>query len=308
MLRLLLILLQMMITESCLVRMRVYQQYIRYITPAYDTPQNSSVSSSQTCGQSRNLSPARILGGDTVSYGQYPWTAILSISGAQDTMCTGSLVSQQHVLTAGHCVQVKGVQVEVVLGELDFMNRLEGQEILQFTAVKIFLHPDYRGSVGVSDQAPRYDLAILLLDRPVQSSVIIPVCLPPPGMVIRQGTMATVAGWGRTSSFTTSSSTTSSSSLQAAQVMVLTREECVNQPGSSPPLNDQLCAGVSGARQGPCPGDSGGPLLVPGQGGGGDWVVVGVVSHGPQVCGLTPVIYSSVSHSRGWIDSVINQP
>jgi len=104
--------------------------------------------------------------------------------------------------------------------------------------------------------------------------------------------MATVAGWGRTS-FITTSSTTSSSSLQAAQVMVLTREECVDQPGSSAPLSDQLCAGVSGARQGPCPGDSGGPLLVPGQGGGGDWVVVGVVSHGPQE--LSSLLMSSSS-------------
>ena len=244
MLRLLLLLLLMMITESCLVRMRVYQQYIRYITPAYDTPQNSSVSSSQTCGQSRNLSPARILGGDTVSYGQYPWTAILSISGAQDTMCTGSLVSQQHVLTAGHCVQVKGVQVRVVLGELDFMNRLEGQEILQFTAVKIFLHPDYRGSVGVSDQAPRYDLAILLLDRPVQSSVIIPVCLPPPDMVIRQGTMATVAGWGTFQS----GGNTSPNTPYEADVDTITNTACTTNTLYNPGeiTTNMICARRSG--------------------------------------------------------------
>ena len=305
----------MMSAESCLVRMRLYHQYLSYISPDSDeaylqntTAKEPPLHPEQTCGKSQSLSPNRILGGHAVSYGQYPWTAILSISGpATDTLCSGSLVSQEHVLSAAHCVQEKGIQVRIVLGELDYMDRLESQEIMQFKARKIHLHPKFRRIEGKDNQAPKYDLAILLLDRPVlSSSMIIPICLPPLGLHLNRNTPGTVAGWGRIGQ---TSSSPASSILQAATVPILSRYECVHQhqPGSSMPSVDQLCAGVSGDKKGPCPGDSGGPLMVPQQGG-NSWILVGVVSNGPQICGLTPVIYSSVSHSIDWISKVVGLP
>ena len=44
----------------------------------------------------------RIIGGDRASAGQFPWQVSVVIDG--QSFCGGSLISQDWVLTAGHCV------------------------------------------------------------------------------------------------------------------------------------------------------------------------------------------------------------
>jgi len=102
-----------------------------------------------------------------------------------------------------------------------------------------------------------------------------------------------VSGWGRT---TTASNVISSTSLQAVSVPILSGDLCARQPGGSFPHPDQLCACLSGDDSGPCPGDSGAPLMVK-MSDGLTLMLVGVVSYGPKECGLTPVIYSSILHN-----------
>ena len=63
------------------------------------------------------------------------------------------------------------------------------------------------------------------------------------------------------------------------QVPVLSRSECAQQPGSSVPHRDQLCAGLSGSSHTACPGDSGGGLMARDQAS-GRWDLIGVVSTG----------------------------
>ena len=64
------------------------------------------------------------------------------------------------------------------------------------------------------------------------------ICLPPPGLVLEPGTLATVTGWGRLG---VGEAAPHSSSLQAVTVPVLTREECQQEPGASTPTPDQVC-------------------------------------------------------------------
>ena len=146
---------------------------------------------------------------------------------------------------------------------------------MQFKARTIHLHPKFRRIEGKDNQAPKYDLAILLLDRPVlSSSMIIPICLPPPGLHLNKNTSGTVAGWGRIGQ---TSSSPASSILQAATVPILSRDECVHQhqPGSSMPSVDQLCAGVSGDKKGPCPLSRGFWWSSNGASTGGKWLDTG---------------------------------
>ena len=64
-------------------------------------------------------------------------------------------------------------------------------------------------------------------------------------------------------------------------------------------LNFQLCAGGTYTDQSACPGDSGGGLQV--QDNSGRWTLVGIVSNGPSVCGLQPVVFHKVENSIDWI-------
>ena len=61
----------------------------------------------------------------------------------------------------------------------------------------------------------------------------------------------------------------------------------------------QLCAGGTLTEESACPGDSGGGLQI--QDDLGRWTLVGIVSNGPSVCGLQPVVFHKVENSIDWI-------
>jgi secreted trypsin-like serine protease len=47
----------------------------------------------------------RIIGGNAARAGQFPFAAAISVQTANSKFfCGGSLLTQKHVLTAGHCV------------------------------------------------------------------------------------------------------------------------------------------------------------------------------------------------------------
>ncbi|CAN7984348.1 unnamed protein product [Ixodes hexagonus] len=66
------------------------------IKPRYYGP----VKNDPYCGRSGGRI-SRIVGGKEAEFGQFPWQAFIQVSGSR---CGGTLVSRQHVVTAGHCV------------------------------------------------------------------------------------------------------------------------------------------------------------------------------------------------------------
>ena len=52
-----------------------------------------------TCGLPNK--PSKIFGGEEALPHEYPWNVFVTMNGM---VCGGSLISNQHVLTAGHCV------------------------------------------------------------------------------------------------------------------------------------------------------------------------------------------------------------
>ncbi|CAH2006374.1 unnamed protein product [Acanthoscelides obtectus] len=57
-----------------------------------------------SCGKSNSYE--RIVGGSAAKLGQYPWMAnlIRKDKGHIDLLCGGSLINENHVLTAAHCI------------------------------------------------------------------------------------------------------------------------------------------------------------------------------------------------------------
>ena len=79
-----------------------------------------------------------------------------------------------------------------------------------------------RGHPRYSYEEADYDFSILFLSSPLTfSSAVAPVCLPASTQSLYTGQVATVTGWGLTSSGGSPAST-----LQEAEVEVISNQEC----------------------------------------------------------------------------------
>ena len=85
-----------------------------------------------------------IVGGTALPNGKYPFVAYVKLyrNGKPYASCGGSLIDQDSVLTAAHCLENTTGAV-VVVGRTDLRKKNWGQEI---GASRPFIHPRYNGS------------------------------------------------------------------------------------------------------------------------------------------------------------------
>ena len=142
----------------------------------------------------KSTSGNRIYRGGNSTKNEYPWQAYLDIKldDGNRTYCGGSLISNQHILTAAHCTEDTSVAgIHVLLGEHDISETRE----FAVPISKITDHPDY----SYDGHHLYNDLSILTLASPVVfSHSILPICLPGYAKKNYKGEVATVTGWGRT--------------------------------------------------------------------------------------------------------------
>jgi secreted trypsin-like serine protease len=230
-----------------------------------------------------------IIGGTEKPVGSYPFMAALLAKGRGNPhdrqFCGGSLLDANVVMTAAHCVVgAQPKQLETVIGRTVLSQKNQGH---LRNVTDIVVHPRYaRGQEA-------YDIAFLMLDKPVTGTA--PVNLPTAGTdaLIRPGTKATVIGWGNTDTEVPDYP----DRLRAVDVPIVSHIECkASYPGYDKKVN--VCAGVEGKDS--CQGDSGGPMFrkLPGRRG---VFQTGIVSYGDGCAAQgAPGVYTYTGSAKLW--------
>jgi secreted trypsin-like serine protease len=262
-----------------------------------------------------------IVGGRPADQGKYPWQVrIYSNMDDQIGFCGGSIIADQWVLTAAHCV----LDVQAVVVGYGNVDRTQTKKI---PSEKIIVHPAYLAG-------EKADVALIKLAKPIPNAEAIGYTdAAEERKFMPAGATVTVTGWGAIWDFPAFNNAVqvmagrsalnerkllSDEELQAPRLLhevdveVIDPAECkavyegLQVPAFS--IGDtEICAtGPSGGKDS-CFGDSGGPLVVAADNKRG-YSQVGIVSWGPQ-CGnpLFPGVYTRVSSFADWIKSNTGQ-
>ncbi|GAA3458518.1 secreted trypsin-like serine protease [Saccharothrix longispora] len=214
----------------------------------------------------------QVVGGTRAAQGEFPWMVRLSMG------CGGSMLTDQLVLTAAHCVTRTGnnTSITATYGSVD----LQSSSRITRTSTYVHRSPTYNTSTGG-------DWAIIKLAAPITGASLLPIATT---NAYNTGVF-TVAGWGATSE-----GGGQSRYLLKANVDYIDDTTCKN---SDPYYSDlipaaELCAGLPQGGVDTCQGDSGGPMFR--RDNAGAWVQVGIVSHG-NGCARpdNPGVYTEVS-------------
>ena len=238
-----------------------------------------------------------VVGGTPAASGALPWMTFLWIETTPNTIfrCGGSLIAPQWVLTAAHCLN-EATAVRAITGRTTAPVSLDDPDIV--FADDWHVHPGYVPSMfGV------FDIALVELSE-ASTAQTLHLANPADSPLYTAGTLATVAGWGRTGDDAPSSQV-----LLTGEMPIRSSADCA-AAFLTFDATFNTCAGysLSEASQpvGSCLGDSGGPLFLAS----GDTralVQVGIVSYGAGVCtSLThPGVYMRVSEFYEFVDDVV---
>ncbi|CAH0728371.1 unnamed protein product, partial [Brenthis ino] len=261
----------------------------------------------------------RIVGGLIAGIDEFPWLARIKYRnkfGEEYYACSASLITNQYLITAAHCLTDKiGKPISVRLGEWDEQTERDCQKHLQDficndkpvdkNISEIFMHDDFDVK-----SAKKGDIALLKLDEPIPfTEFITPVCLPSTEYVTQQDYVLDssywTAGWGITE-FDLPSPLKRKVSLNT-----VSSDICHTIYSEIPEefFETLICAGgVEGKDT--CSGDSGGSLVkMVTEDYEKNWYLFGITSTGPKRCGSEgmPGIYTRITSYMDWIRKTIRR-
>jgi trypsin len=240
----------------------------------------------------------RIVGGETTTIEQWPWQVALACepgsspqcleneNGFFRQFCGGSLVAEDIVITAAHCVYDDEPEVLAFEPASDFevftgrttLSSSQGQEI-DVQEIYYFID-DGMGNPTLQAQSDpqvdpeselfdpvtmEWDVAILLLESE-SSSQPIKIAGADETVLWEAGRTAFISGWGDLES----GAGDFPDDLHAAEIEMISDETCGSGSSYGTDFIEEtmVCAGVLEGGRDTCQGDSGGPLVVPVDGGG----------------------------------------
>uniref|UniRef100_A0A3P8TAX8 Peptidase S1 domain-containing protein n=1 Tax=Amphiprion percula TaxID=161767 RepID=A0A3P8TAX8_AMPPE len=218
--------------------------------------------------------------------GGWPWRAALNVSGS--VSCSGSLISNEWILTAAHCISPADLNTTVVHLGLD--------NEATWRLADIVRHPLY-DSVTFEN-----DICLLKLAAPVNFTTDIqPICLAAADSTFYNGISSWVTDNDPTGKQQNAKVLIQTLQRINAPIMGNNECQCYHQPQNI--TGNMICAGRLGGGRNLCQGDSGGPLMSKS---GSTFIQSGVVSWGIGCAQPSnPSVYTRVSSFHKWINDTV---
>uniref|UniRef100_A0A8C1PQU6 Suppression of tumorigenicity 14a n=1 Tax=Cyprinus carpio TaxID=7962 RepID=A0A8C1PQU6_CYPCA len=251
---------------------------------------DGSDESNCNCGK-KAYTKSRIVGGQDADVSEFPWQVSLHVKNTPH-VCGASIISEQWLVTAAHCVQddakIKYSQPGTWEAYLGLHTQKEKPKSTKRLIKQIIPHKNYNSYTYDND------IALMELDSPVTfSETIRPICLPAATDVYPAGETVTISGWGATREGGGGATV-----LQKANVRIINSTVC-DELMSGQITSRMTCAGVLSGGVDACQGDSGGPMSIFSN---ERMYLAGVVSWGDGCARRNkPGIYTNVPKFRAWI-------
>ncbi|MBA4143778.1 MAG: serine protease [Nitrosospira sp.] len=242
--------------------------------------------------QSKTPLSTKIIKGRSVTFGDHSWQVALLNASIPDPLyahfCSGTLITDQWVVTAAHCVARRQATELTVLTGTSSLN-LGGQKK---NVISIVVHAAY------DPHTLENDLALLFLEIPTFNAHN---AYPQfPSLELEQQLFddqekVKIAGWGNTYDFRVKSL-----HLMETEAPLVPYHLCSapDSHGQSLKATTMLCAGYEDERTDACDGDSGGPATIRHY---GQEFLIGIKSWGD--CGAPKKygVFTRIAPYVGWI-------
>ncbi|RDD36395.1 Chymotrypsin-like protease CTRL-1 [Trichoplax sp. H2] len=234
----------------------------------------------------------RIIGGENDVKGEHPYQISLQRKNSSQPclfhhICGGSIINQQHILTAAHCVDSGKVSdFRVVAGEYDLSRNENTEQIIP--VIKLIIRSDWNLTTLNNDIA-----VVKLASKLTYNSYVAPIALA--SVTPPTNTASQVVGWGLTNYVR-------KTRPNILQVLDVKRTSDSDAAAITSKYNNftQVAATTNIFCEGLCKNDSGGPLVFKQN---NQYLQYGVASYVALPCGLYPAdFYARVSSFKAWIE------
>ncbi|WP_155722482.1 S1 family peptidase [Bdellovibrio sp. HCB117] len=260
---------------------------------------------------------AAIMGGSMVAENAPIVSGIVGIYDTQDnSICTGSLISENLVLTAAHCATSKPSKLKIVFGvDIDATMAIrepDVQQELTRTVSLIQVHPSYKPEEQEEKETDWGDIAILKFPGKLPAGYK-PVALLQDDSILKKGFVVTLAGYGVShidlEPIDARKVRDIEEAIEYGEVICDDNlKNCLKVDMSGDGELRQTTAPVSfltetevfldeSKGRGTCSGDSGGPAYVQKN---GQYFLFGITSRGSQLCDSVGV-YTNTVYYNNWI-------